>query len=155
MTIAFTILLGVIGSLIAAALFPFLTDKIAMLLAAWPFFASLTFRADNDFSGNWHCKWFVQSNRYDSEMIDPAVKIRQISNRVFIIFYTNNSSYYANGKIDSGKFITGVWYERTSSGYHGAFQLIVDPETKNLSGQWIGFSTEGIVKNGNLLLDKY
>jgi len=148
MDLVIGLIVGILGSIIASAIAPAIFDKIAVSMAL------RFFRTNASFHGDWTCKWTVKSSRYDAEMIDSAATIRQFMNWIKIEFYAHSSIYVAEGKIESGKYVTGVWRESTTSGYHGAFQMIIDPETKNLSGMWIGYSTSGIVKNGSITLNK-
>jgi hypothetical protein len=58
-------------------------------------------------------------------------------------------NFMAKGVIDGGRYLTGTWSDRKQGGYHGAFQLIIDPKTRNMSGTWIGYSMSGVVKHGS------
>ena len=76
------------------------------------------------------------------------MRVRQFGNRVFIRFKNEALEFFARGRIDGGRYLTGTWQDETEGGYHGAFQLIIDPKTRDMSGRWIGYSTQGVVKEG-------
>lgn len=140
-------LLGVCASLIAAALFPPISEIGCGLLAK--VFGWLPVQSKTNLSAcTWRSTWHVQSTHFPPEVTDEAVKIRQLGNRVFMKFKNGSLEFVARGVIDNGRYVTGTWRDRTEDGYHGAFQLVIDPATKNMSGKWIGFSTQDFVKEG-------
>jgi hypothetical protein len=68
---------------------------------------------------------------------------------VFIRFSVNEAAYLADGRIADSRYVTGTWGDRNRGGYHGAFQLVIDPMSRDMRGVWVGFSTDGRVKHGN------
>jgi hypothetical protein len=55
----------------------------------------------------------------------------------------------------NGTVVTGTWTERTSPAgyyraatYHGTLQLVVDPTSRSMTGQWLGVSKRFTVKSG-------
>lgn len=137
--------LGVSASLVAAALFPVIADFLGALLAK--LFGWLPVQGKTDLSNcTWRSVWHVESQRFSPQVIDEAVRIRQLGNRVFMKFKNGSLDFQARGVIDSGRFVTGTWRDKVEGGYHGAFQLIIDPVTRNMSGRWVGYSTQGFVK---------
>lgn len=140
--------LGVCASLLAAALFPTISEIGGGLLAK--VFGWLPVQGKTNLSKcTWHSTWHVQSARFPSSQVtDKAVKVRQFGNRVFVKFKNESLEFLAKGVIDSGRYLTGTWQDKTEGGYHGAFQLIIDPVSRDMSGKWIGYSTNGTVKEG-------
>jgi hypothetical protein len=139
--------LGVGSSIVAATLFPPLTDIASSLIAK--LFGWLPVQGKTNLSNcTWKTKFEVDSARFPKEVIDDEVKVRQFGNRVFISFKTASLDFLARGIIDSGRYVTGTWQDKVQGGYHGAFQLIIDPVSRNMSGRWIGYSTQGTVKQG-------
>src|SRR5664280_1062810 len=47
------------------------------------------------------------------------------------------------------KYLTGVW-ENVPDGdiYHGAFQFVVSPDGKRMTGKWIGFNRKQEIREG-------
>jgi hypothetical protein len=138
--------LGVVTSLIAASLFPTIAEIGSTILVraiGW-----FPLKGKINLSGTWSSTWHVNSTRFPASVTDDSSDIKQLGNRVYMQHRANGIRFRANGKIDGGRYITGVWYDETNGGYHGAFQLVIDPITRNMSGEWVGYSTEGIVKHG-------
>ena len=104
--------------------------------------------------GNWSSTWYVESEKFSKENTDNNSVIRQIGKHVYLEHNTGQIKFNAKGKIEGGRYVTGVWYDQTESGYHGAFQLIIDPLSKNMDGQWLGYSSTGIVKNGRWVWER-
>ena len=139
--------LGVCASLLAAALFPTISDVGSALLAR--LFGWLPLQGKTNLSSTtWRATFHVQSERLPPQVTDEEVIVRQFGNRVFVRFKTGPLEFFARGVIDSGRYVTGTWHDKTQGGYHGAFQLIIDPITRNMAGKWIGYSTHGAVKEG-------
>lgn len=147
-SLAVSLLLGVVGSLLATFIFPSLQDGFATAISriiGW-----LPFRKRRSLSGTWKGVWHVESKRYPPAVTDDFAQVRQFGDRFYARFSTGPLDCYLVGTIDAGRYITGTWYDEADGGYHGAFQFIIDPTTRNFRGKWIGFSTNGEVKHGLL-----
>ena len=144
--------IGIAASLTATLLYPtFLENLIAFLVR----FLGISFaRKKMNLAGSYISTWEVTSKRYEESSTDKYAYIIQLGNRIYMHLDAEGISYIANGIIDEGRYVTGVWHDETVGGYHGAFQLVIDPVTKNMSGEWIGYSTEGIIKHGKWIWDK-
>lgn len=141
-----SLFVGIVGSLLATFLFPALQDACAATIArliGW-----LPFRKRGSLSGLWTGKWHVESARYPPVVTDDQVTVRQFGNRFYARFSTGPLDCYLVGRIDAGRYITGTWYDEADGGYHGAFQFVIDPTTRDFRGRWIGFSTSGEIKTG-------
>ncbi len=46
------------------------------------------------------------------------------------------------------RYITGIWSDNLTNGYHGAFELVLNHTRDRAEGMWIGHSLGGIVKGG-------
>ncbi|HEX3128134.1 MAG TPA: hypothetical protein VH394_12460 [Thermoanaerobaculia bacterium] len=137
---------GVLGSLAAAFLFPSL--QIGVTAALIRLLGWLPIRRQASFDGLWKATWHVDSPKYPSQVMDENVRVRQLGNRVYAKFRAEKLACHLMGTIED-RYITGTWYDEVKGGYHGAFQLIADISDRNhLSGLWIGYSTSGIVKSG-------
>jgi hypothetical protein len=145
--IVLSVLLGIVATILGGLLFPGVQEAVYGFLIRS--FSWLRLRRRADFAGAWRSGWHVQSEKYPSVVVDEAAHIRQIGNRIYAKSQTPTFVCHLFGKIDSGRYITGTWYDEMEGGYHGAFQFIVDPATGNFSGKWIGYSTSGVVKEGN------
>lgn len=139
-------LLGVIASLLAAALFPTFAEMGSALVVRWA--GWLPFKGKKNLSGTWSSTWYVDSPRFPPSVTDDDSEIHQLGNRVYMQHNADGIKFWARGTIDNGRYVTGVWFDQTDGGYHGAFQLVIDPKTRNMSGEWVGFSTNGFVKHG-------
>jgi hypothetical protein len=138
---------GVLSSLVAAACYPRLAGLGTSVLAK--LFGWLPIKGRADLTNcTWTTTFEVESTRFPKEVTDDQVKIRQFGNRVFIKFHAANLEFFAEGVIDGGRYLTGNWRDRIEGGYHGAFQLIIDPVSRNMAGRWIGYSSGGVVKQG-------
>jgi hypothetical protein len=145
-------LIGVAASLIASIIIYALKDLSISLLSrvmGW-----LPFKSEINLKGNWSSTWYVESEKFSKENTDNNSVIRQIGKHVYLEHNTGQIKFNAKGKIEGGRYVTGVWYDQTESGYHGAFQLIIDPLSKNMDGQWLGYSSTGIVKNGRWVWER-
>lgn len=145
-------LLGVLASIIAAFIFQALNEYFISLISrllGW-----LPFKSKLDLKGKWSSTWYVKSDKFPEANTDKNSIIRQIGKHVFLEHNTGQIKFNAKGKIEDGRYVTGVWFDQTVSGYHGAFQLIIDPLSKNMEGQWVGYSSSGVVKNGRWVWEK-
>jgi len=147
-----SLIFGIVASLLATFLFPALYD--AGVAAIVRLFGWLPIKRHGSLSGTWKATWFVESERYPPEVIDDNVAVRQLGNRIYAKFRASALDCYLVGTIDAGRYITGSWYDETQGGYHGAFQFIIDPATRNFGGKWIGFSTSGNIKHGRWELER-
>lgn len=137
---------SVIAAAIAAALFPAVTAVGTRLLVH--LFGWLPITGKVDLSGKWSSTWRVVSDRFPSDVTDNEASIRQLGNRIFVRFKNENMEFLAIGVIDSGRYVTGTWTDKIKGGYHGAFQMVIDPKTREMAGLWIGYSASGFVKSG-------
>jgi hypothetical protein len=146
MTTLAAVFIGALGSLVAAFLFPAIYTTISSALVrllGW-----LPIVQSASFSGRWRVLWTVESTSFPSEVVDNNVVVKQLGRRMYARFQAANVECHIAGTIDNGRYITGTWRDRTEGGYHGAFQFIVDPATKDFSGRWVGFSKTGVIKQG-------
>src|SRR5262245_44780665 len=115
--------IGMIGSLIAAALFPGIqTWSMSVLtrLIGW-----IPRRRGAFFGGRWEVEWHVESFRYAPIELDRSVRLHQLGNRLYAKFRAGGIDCYLIGTVDAGRYVTGTWYDATEGGYHGAFQLVI------------------------------
>jgi len=105
-------------------------------------------------SGPWQATWHVQSSRFPESVSDSSVTVRQFFNRIYVKFQNEDLRFHAKGVIDSNRYVTGTWSDSIQGGYHGAFQLIIDPKSRNMKGLWIGYSTSGSVKHGEWVWER-
>jgi hypothetical protein len=139
-------ILGVIASLLAAALFPALSDAMSQVIVRW--LSWLPVRSKVKLSGDWESSWHVQSGRFPEKVTCSSLSVNQFGRRFYARFKVGSVDFYAHGEIDAGRYVTGLWKDKTEGGYHGAFQFVIDPNSRDMGGLWIGFSTSGVVKQG-------
>ena len=100
------------------------------------------------FKGSWTVAWHVDSTSYKPVEIHPDVHVRQFGSRLFATLPGRPIEWHVFGTVDAGRYVTGTWKDRSAGGYHGSFQLTVNPADRNMSGLWIGFSRNGTIKHG-------
>ena len=152
MTIAaliIALLVGALGSLLATFMSGSAQDLSVAVLTK--IFGWVPIRKSLNLTGVWRTTWKVESDAYPPEVTDDETKIRQFASRVYGTFEDVGSSYYVVGRIESDRVVTGTWHDGRRGGYHGTFQLVLDPATRGLEGQWIGFGKGGDVKNGEMI----
>ncbi len=146
--ISASLLVGIIGSLLATFLFPALQNAVQSGIVR--LFGWVPFRRKSSLTGPWRSEWHVESEKYPPIVVDESATVRQVGTRFYAKFRSKLLDCHLVGTIDSGRYVTGTWYDDLEGGYHGAFQFIVDPTSgKSLSGKWIGYSTTGRVKEGD------
>lgn len=99
-------------------------------------------------AGSWQQQWSVDSANYPP--INPSrVEMKQLGKRVSAKFQSLGRTYFINGEISQGMYLTGTWYdEAEGSTYHGAFQLRIRPKDDSMIGRWVGFGESGEIKTG-------
>ena len=138
--------LGVVSSLLAAAIFPIISSvgsQIFVFVFSW-----VAFPTRANVSGAWESTWYVESDRFPKRVTCSRCVIRQLGSRFYSRFSVGSVDFFAVGKIEDDRYLTGTWRDKTEGGYHGSFQLIIDPNSRDMAGLWIGFSTSGVVKHG-------
>lgn len=141
-----TFFLGVVSSIAATAIFPSLSDGMSVLVARLFSWVPTSTRAN--VRGKWTSTWHVQSGRFPPQVTCSDVKVKQLGRRFYARFKVGNVNFHAYGNIDSGRYVTGFWKDDTQGGYHGSFQLIIDPDSRDMTGLWIGYSMSGTIKHG-------
>jgi hypothetical protein len=89
------LLVGILGSLIAAALFPGL--QAAAVGAMVRAFGWLPFRQPALLQGTWSVVWGVDSPRYEREQPDPAVQVKQLGRRVYATVKAKQATLISSG----------------------------------------------------------
>ena len=130
--------------------------RIAADLLGLKIFAKIWPFRDPTFGGAWTISWEVKSARFPENNVG-VVQMYRMLDRVGAqtkspTLAGEELSYGFVGQL-SGPVITGTWFDRTDrvNGYHGAFQVIVDPTRAGAEGIWVGFSRDGKVKHGRLV----
>lgn len=101
----------------------------------------------NSFSGLWRCVYWYPSNTHDGD--DPSEytmqAYRHADNLILESLPNEEKSYMLVRLKLAGDVATGNWHETTSPTgefkgalYSGAGQLLIDPETYAMEGQWAG-----------------
>lgn len=146
------------------ALFSALVTDVAKRIGAtlWgiKFFHRLTprFLRHPKWSGQWKVTWEVESTNFDAINTD-TVELYRVFNRVALEAPGKTSAgdtiiYGFVGTFSRDKtIITGTWFDKrvSDAGYHGAYQVRLAGNGRDVKGVWIGFSetSEG-VKSGPL-----
>lgn len=114
----------------------------------------------NTFSGIWrsHYQYHSDSRQGDFEN-EHYVSAQQEGNKVILESVPGSKSYLILRLIidqHDDRVLTGTWQETTEESghykgatYHGAIQLVVDPEgKKHMSGKWIGVGKNRDINSG-------
>ena len=138
----------IISFFIVLFIFPFIQDPIYNFLIN--FFGSKNQKRSKKLAGIWSERF------YESDAIklkkteeDNNVLIKQFKNKILGQYKARGHIYYFKGNISHEKYVTGTFYgEYENVSYKGVFQLFIHPEAKTMSGKWIGFGKQGLIKNG-------
>lgn len=143
-----TLLIWLLGVLGAAVVTVLINDPLKFLLARViggydPRDTSLRgiWRATYDYPTEGVRKF--EEHYFEIKQVLPYVVARTIS--------PAPAYYRLRGKLDKDRFLTGRWEEKTPDGryYHGAFQLAVRPQGKQMHGKWVGFNRHDVVMSGS------
>ena len=94
-------------------------------------------------SGEWSERWKVEgSKKLDIVSEDKNVVLIQYENNVFGTHEANNRTYRIEGKI-KGNYLDGYWEDINAGGYHGVFQLKINPDNETMQGMWLCFDFDG------------
>lgn len=101
----------------------------------------------NDFSGVWLSKYRYHSDSRNQDFEDTHyVRIYQKRNHLVIESLPDvNESYLIVNLTVHDELATGSWQETTSpkgyykgTTYHGAVQVVIEPNGKKMRGKWLG-----------------
>lgn len=101
----------------------------------------------SDFSGLWHFVYWYPSNKHsgDDQSEYTMQAYRHADNLILESLPNEEKSYMLVRLKIAGDIATGNWHETTSPTgefkgalYSGAGQLIIDPQTSRMEGQWAG-----------------
>lgn len=110
-------------------------------------------------SGPWSIDWKVRSTNFPSNNPAP-VQVRYLLGRVVARgnYRDTNGRMHSYGFLGhhSGPYITGTWFDLADRtlGYHGTFQVRIEPTLGEATGRWLGFSHTGPVKGGAMRWEK-
>src|SRR5688572_29802140 len=104
-------------------------------------------------SGIWQSKYkYISSSEPSEQEGTHKVQIFQSGDKLVVESISGENSSYLVMRLavdEHNNVATGTWQEVTSSSghykgavYHGAIQLLVDPENKKMQGKWLGFSKD-------------
>lgn len=141
-------LIGTASSLAAVAVIWLVQTGKSMFLVR--IFGIVHRRTVVNLRGVWKATWSVDSAKYPPRVTDEHAKIQQVGKRIYGTFHAQGSCFQLRGTLEAGRYITGEWYDKVEAGYSGAFQFVIDPSNpEQMSGMWIGYSTDGNVKFGS------
>jgi len=110
-----------------------------------------------DFSGIWQSKYKFHSDSRNKDFEGThLVRIYQRHNKLVVESLPEvNKSYVIMNLNVNDNAATGTWQETTSpdgyykgATYHGAMQMIIDPNGKSMNGVWIGSGKNNRIKTG-------
>lgn len=111
----------------------------------------------NDFSGIWRSDYTYHNSDQNKDFLSQHyVRLYVKDNQLIAesIPGVNESYMLARFSVD-GNIATGSWQEVTDPKgdyegiiYHGAAQLVVSDDKKNLKGKWVGFGKQMDIKTG-------
>ena len=108
-------------------------------------------RSDEVFDGPWQQDWHVSSKHFAPENLSSMRVYRflhLLAAEAEQTTATGASYGFRMLAVIDGSIITGKWMDPRPNGYYGTFQLILAHTHSDASGQWMGFSSAGIVKTG-------
>jgi len=128
--------LGAVFSVIAAVLFQDTISDFLISKLSW-----IMIRRSVDLSGVWNQDWQVDGSTTNIDHSKTSVVLKQLGARVYGTFGFEEREYIFRGRLESGAYLNGEWYDSQSGpGYSGAFQLRVAANAKSMKGKWVGFS---------------
>jgi transcriptional regulator with XRE-family HTH domain len=107
-------------------------------------------------SGIWLSAYEYRSSGRDSTFTSRHyVMVLQRGGRLMVRSLPASESLLSMDMSANGQVVTGTWTEQTRGDgyyrgavYHGALQMLEDPEGNLLAGKWVGFGKEGEVNDG-------
>ena len=112
----------------------------------------------SNLSGIWQSRYTYTSSTQSGEHEGKhKVRIFQSRDKLVIESTPDNNSYLVMRLAvdEHNNVATGTWQEVTATDghykgavYHGAIQLLIDPNNKRMSGKWLGFSKDRQVNVG-------
>ena len=135
-------------AVLSAALTILLTEPIQRLLAQ--VLGGIAPRRKRGVRGLWLSEYeFPTGNQV--VQCNQMMELRQIGRFVVGKWLAGTPHRHRlSGKVRDQQFLTGFW-ENVQQGvtYHGAFQLVIHPTGKTMSGLWVGFDSENQIACGN------
>ena len=114
-------------------------------------------------TGVWRCTF-----DYNEKSYVEIISIKQFGNRIVGKIEYDHENYDAvkkvmdkhplrlTGTVADSRYITGFWYHPIEQNrYHGAFQMILEPNVSHAEGKWVGMSkTANAIESGKWVFEK-
>lgn len=111
-------------------------------------------------SGHWQMEWHVDSTRFHP-INKSSLALFPFANVIAGEWQAETTdkkllTYRMIAIHSPSTKLTGRWFDSVGDdlGYVGGMQLIVSPTRNSAQGLWLGFSSDGIVKAGNMILTR-
>lgn len=99
-------------------------------------------------NGIWRQTWFVtKSANFPRKNASPA-EVAIFGSRFRAKFDVKGNRYQLIARINENRTITGFGSGPNKHSYHGSCQLVVSPDSRSLSGKWVGFRADNRVESG-------
>lgn len=105
-------------------------------------------RDGSGLNGRWQQTWFVENSEHYPKKNSSDAEVGVFGSRFRAEFDTQGFKYKLVARINEKRMITGVWCGPHESSYHGSCQLTVSPDSKSISGKWVGFRANNEVEAG-------
>jgi len=118
--------------------------------------SKLPFVSNSSLAGEWNVSWSVTSPGYPQLNVGTT-KINSCLR--MLAFSTTSTGYGAHRRYhyvgqSKGGIVSGRWYDPGPDAYHGLFQIRWNGACTAATGKWIGWASDGTVKEGSLILSR-
>lgn len=160
----------ILGMVISSIISVILSDKIIFALDR--LFIRLEISKSSKISGLWKAT-FVMGYGKNKKTFEEIILLKKRFGTIYGYIADDQRNYERlqsvmskkplrlKGFLSDNRYFTGFWYHPIEiSRYHGSFQLLLEPNSIKMDGQWIGYSESKQVINNGLwvwekLNDKY
>jgi hypothetical protein len=144
----YELLLWLWGIVLAIVFTTLLQDPLHFFIARS--FRRLGIRSKRQLSGVWRIQYHGNPPP-PAEIPNDFIRVKQAGS--FLAGQTQGESarkFSIRAEISNDEYVTGYWNSTMNNNtYHGAFQLKIEPSGLEMSGKWIGFTREGVVRVGD------
>lgn len=145
----------ILGIIISSIISVILSDEIIHGINI--IFAKIGISKHSYINGRWKATYIMKSGKTEVKYVENIILKKKINTIYgYVVKNINDKQIDTNpplrlkGFILDNRYFTGIWYHPTElSRYHGAYQLLIDPNFIQMNGQWIGYNeTKQTIENG-------
>lgn len=96
-------------------------------------------------SGKWKQTWSVENSSYFPRTNNSEAEVGVFGAE----FQADRIRYSLTARINDKRIITGFWSGPDQNSYHGSCQLTISPDSRGITGKWVGFRSTGEVESGD------